>query len=89
MIDFGGEAFPVTGQIDRLCVANDRVMIVDYKTNRPPPAAPAEVAPAYVAQMAAYRAVLARIYPGREVRCALLWTDGPTLMELPAESLLP
>ncbi|MBX3493878.1 MAG: double-strand break repair helicase AddA [Parvibaculum sp.] len=87
MIDFGGEAFPVTGQIDRLCVADDQVMIVDYKTNRPPPATLANVAPAYVAQMAAYRAVLARIYPGREVRCALLWTDGPTLMELPAEML--
>jgi len=87
MIDFGGVPFPVTGQIDRLCIADDAVMIVDYKTNRPPPASLPEVAPAYVAQMAAYRAVLARIYPGRQVRCALLWTDGPTLMELPAEML--
>lgn len=87
MIDFGGAAFPVTGQIDRLCVTRDAVMVIDYKTNRPPPATPAEVAPAYVAQMAAYRAVLARIYPDREVRCALLWTEGPTLMELPVRML--
>jgi ATP-dependent helicase/nuclease subunit A len=33
--------------------------------------------------MALYRAVLAPIWPGRRVRCALLWTDGPRLMELP------
>ena len=87
MIDFGGASFPVAGQIDRLCVTDDSVMIIDYKTNRPPPATPAEVAPAYVAQMAAYRAVLARIYPGRQIRCALLWTEGPRLMELPASQL--
>ncbi len=87
MIDFGGTPFPVTGQIDRLCVTSDAVMIIDYKTNRPPPTTPADVAPAYVAQMAAYRAVLARIFPDRKVRCALLWTEGPALMELPARML--
>jgi len=37
--------------------------------------------------MALYRAVLAQIYPGRTVDCALLWTDGPRLMPLPAELL--
>ena len=40
------------------------------------------MAPAYLAQLAAYRAVLRRIYPDRPVRCALLWTDGPRLMPL-------
>ncbi len=60
------------------------MLAVDYKTNRPAPGNIEEVSPAYLAQMAAYRAVLTRIYPGRPVRCALLWTDGPRLMELPA-----
>jgi ATP-dependent helicase/nuclease subunit A len=32
--------------------------------------------------MAAYRAVLHRIYADRSVVCALLWTDGPRLMRL-------
>ena len=36
----------------------------------------------YVKQMAAYRALLRLIYPGRSVRCFLLWTVGPTLSEL-------
>lgn len=78
---------PVSGQIDRLCVTEDAVLIVDYKTNRPPPASVAEAPLAYRRQMAAYRRLLQDIYPGRPVRAALLWTDGPTLMELPADAL--
>ena len=72
----------VAGQVDRLVVGDGEVMIIDYKTNRPPPVDEAGVAPAYIFQMARYRAVLARIYPGKSIRCALLWTDGPRLMAL-------
>jgi ATP-dependent helicase/nuclease subunit A len=72
----------ILGQLDRLLVADDAVVVVDYKTNRPPPAAEDDVAPIYLAQMAAYRALLRQIYPGRPVRCLLLWTDGPRLMAL-------
>ena len=74
----------VAGQVDRLVVSDDAVMVVDFKTNRPPPERAADIPPAYRAQMAAYRAVLALIYPGRPIRCALLWTDGPRLVELDA-----
>ena len=77
----------VRAQIDRLVVGEDRVLIVDYKTLRPPPAAEDEVAPTYLRQLAAYQAALARIYPGREIRCALLWTEGPRLMPIRPEML--
>ena len=73
----------VSGQVDRLLVADDRILVVDYKTNRPPPDRVEEVAPVYLRQMAAYRALLREIYPGRAVDCALLWTDAPRLMPLP------
>ncbi|MGP1275819.1 MAG: double-strand break repair helicase AddA [Caulobacterales bacterium] len=73
----------VNGQIDRLVVTPDSVLIVDFKTNRPPPAEVDAVAPAYLAQMGAYRALLRALYPGRQVRCALVWTDAARLMELP------
>jgi ATP-dependent helicase/nuclease subunit A len=63
------------------------VLVVDYKTNRPPPATVESVPRAYLAQMAAYRAALRLVYPGRAVRCALLWTEGPRLMELPPATL--
>jgi ATP-dependent helicase/nuclease subunit A len=75
----------VSGRIDRLVVAPDRVLVVDYKTNRPAPATVEGVDPAYVAQMAAYVAVLRALYPDRLVEAALVWTDGPRLMALPRD----
>ncbi len=77
----------VNGQIDRLVVTKGEVLVVDYKTNRPPPERVEDVAPSYLAQMAAYRALLKAAYPGRAVRCALLWTDAPRLMALPDATL--
>jgi ATP-dependent helicase/nuclease subunit A len=37
--------------------------------------------------MAAYTAALAAIYPGREVRAAVLYTQTPQIIELPAVTL--
>jgi ATP-dependent helicase/nuclease subunit A len=34
--------------------------------------------------MALYRAALQKIYPGKRVDCALVWTDVARLMPLPA-----
>ena len=45
------------------------------------------VAKAYLFQLAAYRLALAAIYPGRTVRAALLWTEGPRIMQVPGEVL--
>ena len=72
----------ISGQVDRLAVERDRVLVVDYKTNRPPPAREADVPALYLRQMAAYRALLAEIYPRHRIDCFLLWTDGPRLMQL-------
>ena len=72
----------VAGRIDRLVVRDDEVLIVDYKTLRPVPPSEAEIPPLYVEQLKAYRAAVAEVYPGRAIRCALLWTDGPTLTEV-------
>ncbi len=73
----------LAGQVDRLLVAPDRVQLIDYKTNRPPPGEPDDVSPAYLRQMAAYRALLRLAFPGRAVECALLWTYSAALMPLP------
>jgi len=77
----------VSGQIDRLAVTADSVLIGDYKTNRPAPQMLAEVPPSYIRQLALYCAVLAPIYPGRDIRAALIWTDSTQLMDIPAASL--
>ena len=77
----------VSGQIDRLAVTPHEVLIVDYKTNDAPPRTAAEAPPAYVRQLALYRAVLQKLYPGLPVRAALLWTETPELMEISAPAL--
>ncbi|MBV8394404.1 MAG: PD-(D/E)XK nuclease family protein, partial [Alphaproteobacteria bacterium] len=79
--------FTVSGQIDRLAVSDREILIVDYKTNRPPPDDAADVPLAYRRQLALYRALLGRIYPDRPVRAFLLWTSAPRLMELDAATL--
>ena len=73
----------VSGQVDRLVVTPGRVLVADYKTSRAPPPAPEAAPVLYLRQMAAYRAVLARLYPGHEIACLLIWTEGPVVMELP------
>ena len=82
-----GTEHALSGQIDRLVVTPDRVLIVDFKTIRPSPATAAEVPALYLQQLAAYGAALGRIYPGRQIECAILWTDGPRLMPIDAELL--
>jgi ATP-dependent helicase/nuclease subunit A len=72
----------ISGRIDRLVVEDERVLIVDYKTLRPAPKSEDDIPALYIEQLRAYRAAVGGIYPGRAVRCALLWTDGPRLMEV-------
>jgi ATP-dependent helicase/nuclease subunit A len=80
----------VSGQVDRLVVADDAVLIADYKTNRPAPHSLDEALAAhdgYVRQLALYRAVLGTIYPGRAIRTALIWTDTASLMDISLKTL--
>jgi ATP-dependent helicase/nuclease subunit A len=77
----------VSGRLDRLVVTPAKVLVVDFKTNRPAPRRLADCDPAYITQMAVYVAVLAEIFPGRIIEAALIWTDGPKLMPVPAGAL--
>lgn len=77
----------VNGRVDRLIIRSDQVMIIDYKTDRPAPKDAAAVETAYWVQMAAYRAVMLTLFKGRPVRCALLYTDGPRLIELDGDEM--
>ena len=70
----------ISGQIDRLLITPDEILIIDYKTNRPPPRDPKDIPAIYISQMKAYADTIAQIYEDRLIRCALLWTDTVTLM---------
>ncbi|WP_406852399.1 double-strand break repair helicase AddA [Brevundimonas sp. BH3] len=78
----------INGQIDRLVITPERVLVVDYKTNRPAPDKLEEVDPAYLTQLAVYAAVLRQLYPDRPVEAALVWTDGPKLMPVTNDVLM-
>ncbi|MEM9376721.1 MAG: double-strand break repair helicase AddA [Pseudomonadota bacterium] len=77
----------VNGRVDRLILGPDKVMIIDYKTDRPAPTSASAISDAYRIQMAAYRVVLASLYPDRPVHCALLYTDGPALFVLDPDEM--
>jgi ATP-dependent helicase/nuclease subunit A len=77
-----GPGARINGRIDRLAVTDNQVLIVDFKTNRPPPAREADVSQVYLAQMALYRAGAAKVFPGRRIVCGLVFTDGPRLLQL-------
>jgi ATP-dependent helicase/nuclease subunit A len=81
-----GRGVAISGQIDRIAIGEE-ILIADFKTNRPPPKSLDDVPALYRAQMALYRAAIAKLYPGRPVACVLIWTDGTRLMRLP-DSLL-
>ncbi|MCA0318065.1 MAG: double-strand break repair helicase AddA [Proteobacteria bacterium] len=76
---------PVSGQIDRLLIAPERIVIADYKTNEIVPRTPADVSDVYVAQLAIYRALLGSVHADRPVEAWLIWTADGSVMPLPAE----
>ena len=76
----GRSPLEIAGQIDRIAVSPGSVLIADFKTGRP--RAAADIPQPYVTQLALYRAVLTPLYPDRPVRALLVWTSGPTVVEL-------
>src|SRR5690606_11652602 len=77
----------IAGTADRLLVEADRVTVVDFKTARRPPETLERVPPSTTRQMAAYAAALAQIYPDREIAAAVVYTQAPRLVAIPAEVL--
>lgn len=75
-----GDGRSISGQIDRLVIDINKILIVDFKTNRPSPVSEKDIPSAYRNQLRAYKTALSRIYPDRVIHCALLWTDQPLLM---------
>ncbi|MFZ5708853.1 MAG: double-strand break repair helicase AddA [Pseudomonadota bacterium] len=81
--EFGNRS--ARGIVDRLIVAPDRVLAIDYKTNRVVPRTAGEVPLGLLRQLGLYHAMLSAIYPGRRIEVAFLWTRTAELMPVPAE----
>ncbi len=85
--DASGASLIISGQIDRLVITDDTIIMADYKTARPIPESLAQVPGAYVRQLALYGLALLTLHPRHALRAVLLWTAGPKLMQVPREML--
>ncbi|MGZ8286842.1 MAG: double-strand break repair helicase AddA [Allosphingosinicella sp.] len=77
----------VSGSVDRLLVAPDRILVADFKTGRRAPETLDDIPVPHLRQMSAYVEALKIIFPGRPIRAKLLYTAAPKLFDLP-EALL-
>ncbi len=75
----------IHGAIDRLVIAEDYVLAIDYKSNRLIPDSAENVPEGLLRQMGAYAAALAQIYPRKRIETAILWTRIGQLMPLPTQ----
>lgn len=70
----------LAGSIDRLVIAPDRILIIDYKSNVLVPDRAEQIPEGILRQLGAYAHMLAAIYPDRRIETAILWTRVPSLM---------
>nr|WP_323778058.1 double-strand break repair helicase AddA [Amylibacter sp.] len=78
----------IDGIIDRLIVAKDRVLAIDFKTNATLPDSPETIPDGILRQLAAYRAALVQIYPNHDVEVAVLWTVNRQIMAVPHDIVM-
>ncbi len=77
----------ITGIIDRLIVMPERILAVDFKSNRDVPGQPAATPLGILRQLAAYRQALSQIYPARQIEVAVLWTKARRMDVIAGEVL--
>lgn len=77
----------ISGKIDRLIVLPDKVIIIDFKSNKQIPQSIEEIPKSYLKQLAAYKASIEDIFKDKKVECGLLWTDTGEFMPISNEIL--
>jgi ATP-dependent helicase/nuclease subunit A len=87
LVEVGGKIVDLAARLDRVVVGERDVLIVEYKTDRVVPKADSAIPQRYVAQMALYQLAVARLFEGKPVKCAILWTVEPRLTVLSSSAL--
>lgn len=72
----------VSAQLDRLVILPDKVLIVDFKTNRPAAQTLENTPATYINQLSMYAKLLNKIYQGKRVETYILWTNEARLMRV-------
>ena len=68
----------VRGRIDRLAQVENEIWIADFKTDRTLDAS----AKKHLHQIALYRAAVQSLYPGKIIRCFLIWLSQGKIDEI-------
>ena len=87
ILTLAGKDCAISGRIDRMTVERERVVIADFKTDRRPPETLDDISESYLTQLAIYRAILAPLYPGKEIDCVLIYTGSAQAFTIPHERL--
>ena len=87
VVEWQGVKVDLAARLDRVVVGERDVMIVEFKTDRVVPKVDSSIPGSYVTQLALYRVAVARLFEGRPVKCAILWTAEPRLTVLPTRLL--
>lgn len=73
----------IAGTVDRLCIGDGGIRVIDFKTGRNVPQTLDQVPSGHRLQMETYAEALKVIFPDRTVEALLLYTAGPTLISIP------
>ncbi|MGL9733067.1 MAG: UvrD-helicase domain-containing protein [Wolbachia sp.] len=63
-------------QIDRLCITQDKAIIIDYKSHR---SVSVSSLNEIKKQMSIYKTLVQEIYPNKQIECVVIWVEDLTL----------
>ncbi|MBX4335297.1 double-strand break repair helicase AddA [Bartonella raoultii] len=86
MVKIHGKEQAVSGQIDRLYIAENSIIFADFKTGNSP-ADEASIAPHHLLQMALYRKLLQTIHPNKDIQALLIYSKEIKIFKIPPEKL--
>ena len=77
----------IYGIIDRLIIEENKVQIIDFKTNSTVPENVNQIPTGILKQMSAYKQAVMQIFPDKEISCFILWTASKKLDFLKSDLL--
>lgn len=86
-VEWGGTRHKFDWRLDRVVVSGNEVLVVEFKTDRVVPQADSGIRVEYLRQLALYRSAMRGLFPGKSVKCGILWTIEPRLSVIPANYL--
>ena len=72
--------------IDRLIISDQQVWIIDFKTQQELNHQPLQQqAEKFTAQLSRYKSAVSALYPNHSIRCSIIFTRAPALIDLDIE----